>query len=439
MGDQFDDYYRDQFPGLARFAGALGAAGGDAREVAQRAFTDLFPVFGAVRLPAPWLRHTAMNRLPEVRGLKPAESDDLVIKVLLGLSKRQREALAWSIDGYPSPTIATVLGVEVRTARSYLRQAVERLGFLAAEAEGREREEIVLRRVGEVVGTAVAGPQDLRDGAEDVRRRAAQVRGRRGTRTSSPAVGAGAARKRALAEEAGRLADVDVRQYDASARLAEIAEEWPDAGGLDAEAEEELWDRVVAAHEVFARRKALSLDDEPPVVPGVVGAERTLRDLLARAQFDGPAWEAVARAATEYCVATVEAWLRSGHLPPEAGLDDATRASAARSWSDGELTLVASQVAGRALVSLTTGGWESSGEHTLAHELCARCAEALPDALRGYEPPEAAPSHYGPGRSAAVLLELGYSAAAVAEVLGMPDELSVTRAAAQYWKEAGDV
>lgn len=473
---EFDDYFRAQFAALSRFVCTLGASVDEAREVAQRSFVDIAPLFDAIRTPAPWLRQTAMNRLAEVRGIegirgggvRKVDVDDLAVKVLMSLPKRQREMIAWSVDGYPPKAVAAVLGISAATASGHLRHAVARLCDLLPDIDplaGPTRREALFRHLDATIGALVAEEIDTELGLKDAHRRMTVKRGIRGRRLSLPAVGPGSAQKVALAEEAEGLAGIDIGWEDAAVRLAEIAEQWPAVAAVDAVTEQMLWDRIVAAHERFRQQPrvpgasgAVTVDapaDPPKRAPEAATAisraeaEAGLRDLVAQTGFQGPAWEALARAAAEYCVSTVIAWLRSGHIPRGVDLDPETRAGLARPWSGDAMTSIVADVAGRALVRfrelrLEKGGWTPSDQATLVTELCDGCVEALPGALRTYavgalaQSGENGSAHgndtTGVGRAAAVLRDAGYTRIEIAEVLGLADEAAVTRAVTRHHK-----
>lgn len=283
-------------------------------------------------------------------------------------------------------------------------------------------------------------------------------------------VTASPSRTAAMAEEAERLVEVGVGWEDAKARLAEIAEQWPAAGADETAADRRLWRRFVAARQEFERRHpptvvidprrrsprraAAASDETVPEFATVRSAELRLRDLLTEAEFRGREWDAVARAASAYCIATVVAWLRARHVPRPCRLDRTARAQLEGRWFPSEARRVAEEVATSAVAHfrdhrLAWGLWRVETGTSLVTELLDACVLALPPALRSaanrsqYRPTsreEAWPAVEANGtdpilRSAAVLRGAGYSRAEVAEVLGLTNADAVTRAVARHRRQ----
>ncbi|GAA0460292.1 hypothetical protein Ade02nite_14540 [Paractinoplanes deccanensis] len=274
----------------------------------------------------------------------------------------------------------------------------------------------------------------------------------------------------ALAREAERLVEVGLGWEDAQARLTEIAQEWPPAAPGEAATDRALWRRFVAAREEFQRRHrpavvieakprtrprgGSSADGGPATFATVRGAELHLRDLLTEVEFRGPTWHVVSTAASAYCVATVVAWLRAGHVPRPCHLDRPALARLEGRWYPSHARRVAEEVAKSAIAyfrdrRLAWGLWRVEAGTTLVTELLDGCVLALPPALRSaaarsqYQPTrreEAWPAVEADGtdpisRSAAVLRGAGYTRAEVAEVLGLAGAAAVTRAVARHRRQ----
>lgn len=274
----------------------------------------------------------------------------------------------------------------------------------------------------------------------------------------------------ALVREAERLVGITVGWEDAKARLAEIAEQWPPAARAETATDQALWRRFVAAREEFDRRHRPTVvikarphhrrgvppptGDPVPEFATPRAAELRLRDLLTEAEFRGPAWHVVSKAASAYCVATVVAWLRAGHIPRPCRLDRQARAQLEGRWYPSGARRVAEEVAASAVAHfrdhrLAWGLWRVEAGTSLATELLDACVVALPPALRSaagrrqYRPagreeawPAAEETWTDPvPRSAAVLRDAGYSRAEVAEILGLTDLAAVTRAVARYRRQ----
>ena len=126
------------------FLMSLGASGHEAADVAQTAFTEAFPVWPTIRCPRAWLRQVAsriyyrqLNRaetpvesLPDGQGpLSAAVATELrdeartVLAALASLPPRQREVMAWHIDGFGSAEIAATLHIDPAAVRQNLIKA----------------------------------------------------------------------------------------------------------------------------------------------------------------------------------------------------------------------------------------------------------------------------------------------------------------------------
>lgn len=142
----FAEFYRRDLPRLVAFVMRLGADLCEAGDVAQQAFANAYPKWASIRHHAAYLR-TAANRelirrataslretpvaeLPDsaVLGLsveKVEFRDDAakVIHLISGLPARQREIMAWTLDGFTPVEIAEILGIPSGTVRGSLLKA----------------------------------------------------------------------------------------------------------------------------------------------------------------------------------------------------------------------------------------------------------------------------------------------------------------------------
>ena len=149
--------YTQEFPGLVWFLMSLGATAHEAADVAQTAFTEAFPVWATIRYPRAWLRQVAgriyyrqqdkaetpVQSLPDRQGpLSAAAATELrdeartVLAALASLPPKQREVMAWHIDGFGSAEIAATLHIDPAAVRQNLikarRNLKKRLGISGA-------------------------------------------------------------------------------------------------------------------------------------------------------------------------------------------------------------------------------------------------------------------------------------------------------------------
>jgi RNA polymerase sigma factor (sigma-70 family) len=140
----FADCYSRELPGLIWFVMSLGASAEMAADVAQSAFADAFPVWPAIQYPRAWLRRVAQRgycrcgsretpvesppeRLSPLPAVSAAELRDEARAVLAALPPKQREVMAWCIDGYSPAEIASELGADPAAVRQNLAKARKNL------------------------------------------------------------------------------------------------------------------------------------------------------------------------------------------------------------------------------------------------------------------------------------------------------------------------
>jgi RNA polymerase sigma factor (sigma-70 family) len=143
----FTSCYAREMPGLVWFVMSLGATAEAAADVAQSAFADAFPVWTAIRHPRAWLRRVAergyyrrgsretlVESPPERSGVLPTASaaelrDEArtVLAALATLPPKQRQVMAWCIDGYTPAEIAREMGADPAAVRQNLAKARKNL------------------------------------------------------------------------------------------------------------------------------------------------------------------------------------------------------------------------------------------------------------------------------------------------------------------------
>jgi RNA polymerase sigma factor (sigma-70 family) len=147
-GTDFASCYAKEMPGLVWFVMSLGAGPEAAADAAQSAFADAFPVWHTIRYPHAWLRRvaersyyrrashreTSVETPPDRPGPLSAASvvelrDEArtVLAALATLPPKQRQVMAWSIDGYSPAEIASKLGADPTAVRQNLTKARKNL------------------------------------------------------------------------------------------------------------------------------------------------------------------------------------------------------------------------------------------------------------------------------------------------------------------------
>lgn len=141
----FADYYRQDFLSLTRFVMRLGATAYEAADAAQSAFVLAYEQWESLRNPRAWLRTVAKRRLhvlrsgtareqpadqlPDLPGgrcpvaaVELGEEEARVYEALSWLPPRQREVMAWTLDGYRPQEIAQIMGIAPEAARKNLER-----------------------------------------------------------------------------------------------------------------------------------------------------------------------------------------------------------------------------------------------------------------------------------------------------------------------------
>lgn len=140
----FTPFYDENMPKLIRFLMRLGAPPQEAADAAQDAFTEAFAQWSRIAAPHAWLRTVATRRYlrarygrelltdtppePQPCGVK---LDELLLKeewqnvyAALGtLPPRQRQVMAWHLDGFGHSEIGTALGMSTEAVRQNYARA----------------------------------------------------------------------------------------------------------------------------------------------------------------------------------------------------------------------------------------------------------------------------------------------------------------------------
>ena len=144
----FSACYARELSSLTWFVMSLGADAHRAADVAQSAFAEAFAVWDRIQHPTAWLRRvagrlyyrylvtqeTSVEDVPDQEGpLSPASTVELhdearrVLAALADLPPKQRQVMAWTIDGFSPVEIARELDVDPATVRQSLAKARKNL------------------------------------------------------------------------------------------------------------------------------------------------------------------------------------------------------------------------------------------------------------------------------------------------------------------------
>lgn len=141
---EFSSFYIDHMPNLIAFLLSHGASAADSADVAQETMVCALKNWPDIESPKAWSRRVASRALvrriasieedtiaePERSALLPANSDidswvqqQDYYRILRSLPPRQRQVMAWTIEGYKPAEIADLLHLDPATVRSNLRKA----------------------------------------------------------------------------------------------------------------------------------------------------------------------------------------------------------------------------------------------------------------------------------------------------------------------------
>ncbi|MFF4484548.1 sigma-70 family RNA polymerase sigma factor [Streptomyces sp. NPDC021218] len=154
----FTTHYEENMPGLIRFVMRYGATPYEAADAAQAAYIEAFRVWHLIASPAAWLRKVAFRQylrqtprpqeeLTDEVPDRPAFSCPLekvvlkdeetrVYEALARLPMRQRQVIAWHLDGFSTNEIANVLDMRPPAVRQNLARARAQLKELLGLTPG---------------------------------------------------------------------------------------------------------------------------------------------------------------------------------------------------------------------------------------------------------------------------------------------------------------
>jgi RNA polymerase sigma-70 factor (ECF subfamily) len=142
-GDDFDAFFRADFPALVAFLCKAGFEVETARDAAAEAMLHALEAWPNLEDPRAWVRRVAGRLLDAADDEKLAALVDQhagLIGLLASLPGRQRMILAWSLDGFTPAQIAQALRIAPATVRSNLRHVRERLRRHRAAPPGDQRD-----------------------------------------------------------------------------------------------------------------------------------------------------------------------------------------------------------------------------------------------------------------------------------------------------------
>lgn len=154
--DDFDAFFRADFPPLVAFLCKAGFEVETARDVAVEAMLHALEAWPVAEDPRAWVRRVAGRLLDAVDDARadwtpddPQDDEKLAVLVdqhagfidlLASLPGQQRMVLAWSLDGFTPTQIANALSIAPATVRSNLRHVRERLRRHRAAPPGDQRD-----------------------------------------------------------------------------------------------------------------------------------------------------------------------------------------------------------------------------------------------------------------------------------------------------------
>jgi len=151
---EFKLFYREALPGLVAFLVWVGVPVVDAADVAQNTMIKAFVHWPTIDHPHAWIRRvasrnwakilaspteTAVGDIPErapllqISDVSAWETRHDVLRALKDLPPRQRQVLAWTLDGFTPSEIAAELGMTAEAVRSSLRRARRALSLHLAD------------------------------------------------------------------------------------------------------------------------------------------------------------------------------------------------------------------------------------------------------------------------------------------------------------------
>lgn len=160
VDEEFSAFYRAEVRGLVVFLLHHGATLAVAADMAQEAMIRAHRYWGTIRSPRAYVRTVAaralarrtasvpevpVDEVPEPTSLLPRpdayadwEEQHVTLALLRSLPPRQRQVLAWTLDGYAPAEIAEQLSLSSEAVRASLKKARRAaVQYLAARKEER--------------------------------------------------------------------------------------------------------------------------------------------------------------------------------------------------------------------------------------------------------------------------------------------------------------
>jgi RNA polymerase sigma factor (sigma-70 family) len=153
--EDFTEFYRRFVPSLVAFLMWQGARLPEAADVAQETMIQAYRHWSTIDHPQAWVRRVAsrmltrrmaateepVDQIGERTALLPAPTDVTaweqrhdVLRALSHLPSRQRQVMAWTLDGYRPSDIAEELRITSEAVRSNLKKARRALAAYLAES-----------------------------------------------------------------------------------------------------------------------------------------------------------------------------------------------------------------------------------------------------------------------------------------------------------------
>lgn len=151
----FGDFYKQFTPKLIRFLMWKGARLEDAADIAQDTMVKLWNEWSDVRSPKTWAKTVAGRELvrrvssitehpidqPDERSALLPDDLDIaalerrhdILRALATLPIRQRQVMAWTLDGHTPTEIAEILRITPEAVRSSLRKARRSIAIHVSE------------------------------------------------------------------------------------------------------------------------------------------------------------------------------------------------------------------------------------------------------------------------------------------------------------------
>lgn len=157
---EFAEFFRAEHKKLIRFVTAMGADSDQAAEIAQETFFKALQGWDSIRSPRAWIRRVAANELTAARqaarretpqdtlpdaqvpvstalAVELGEEGRRVMVALATLPPKQREVMAWIIDGFSAAEIAREIGASPESVRQNHAKASKNLSRFYGRRERR--------------------------------------------------------------------------------------------------------------------------------------------------------------------------------------------------------------------------------------------------------------------------------------------------------------